>query len=211
VSDLAEGKGNFQNLLAAANHFVPEIAEFIGSEELELKPDELIIEIKESNDSLYDLVPFLGELIESDFKATDLDESPQTSYPGEKIYERNILDKFPALDKTFAESLAQINWIRHVRIRDMALAHQVEGDACSESESDFSSTVPSTVLSLIFDDNDDDSNSAASVSSFATSVAEESGQARIPPPPVPLEHGVEFQCNICFKMQYKIYNKFQWK
>ncbi|KAF8242806.1 hypothetical protein K440DRAFT_670612 [Wilcoxina mikolae CBS 423.85] len=102
---------NFQSLLAAAKHFVPEIAEFIDSEEPELKPDELVLEIKESNDSLYDLVPFLEELMESNLKAADIEEPrpPQISNLGEKFYERNILDKFPALDKTVAESLAHIN------------------------------------------------------------------------------------------------------
>jgi hypothetical protein len=199
---------------------VAELDGFGDAEGTKLDPEELLFDVKDSNDSLYDLVPFLEDVLECSLTASSdsvSDEREGSELFGEKVYERNILDKFPSLDERVAERLAHLNWIRHVRIRKLAEAQKATPQpvaepshaAKAETETESSGTIISSIYSSIFDTYE--VCSTASASSFATSMAEESGQARIPPPPVTLGHGIEFQCSICFKTLCGISNGFQWK
>lgn len=215
---------NFRDLTEMARKQVPEIGDFVDDEDLILDPEELIIETKESIDSLYDLVPYLEELLELDSKveASRLTEDTNVRvYAGKKAYERIILEKFPAIEEAVAESLIRTSWVRHEWIRETALAHRsVQKDPevrvdvrCPENPVPESSgrhiitTAPPTKLHSIADK--ENLHLETSISNPDTTG--ESGQPQIPPPPIPLEHGVEFRCNICFRMQYGIYNKLQWK
>ena len=188
-----------------------------------MDPDDVqhgpIMDIQHSNNTLYSLVPFLEGVLDSDFaaKTSNLPEVPiptehEADAPttGAPHYENNILDKFPLVDRAMAKIIASISWARHLRIRSMIKEQLNEFPVVEESRGTLSSgrscsSVPSSYGTSSY------AESTFSSTSFATTVAETSGNSHIPNPPVPLFKGVEFQCNICFKLQTNIFNKYRWK
>lgn len=195
-----------------AQRLLPQISSCI-SDGPEPAPKKLIARMKQSNDSLYYLVPYLDEIIDSDCDtASDIQhENPEGSSepsPEEKAYENNILHKFPHLNGRVARNLARVNWIRHARIRDMSESYEAgqnTGIDASHFEKKAARADCDSVLSTDSDSNSDD------FSTIATTTAESIGQTAVPLPPVQLQRDVEFLCNICFTVQRGIYNKHQWK
>jgi hypothetical protein len=191
---------------------------------------DIIEDIRDSVDCLYDLVPSIEELFLSKettkaaiqaLGGQELEETqlvPDLPTPPQ-YYTFNIRDKFPTIDQTLAEVLGEINWARHQRIRQWITAQEESENpkpapvAPQEEDSGLGDSVFTfqTPMPLIQGNPFSNTRSEISATSFGTTSASVSGHARVPRPPVPLSPGVKFECNICFRQLDGVDTKMLWK
>lgn len=164
--------------------------------------------IKDSVDLLFDIAPFIDDL----YFATGPEDTTtgqgaltveSTNNPPcfeAQSYQRNILDKFPHIDKQLAETLAEINWARHQRIREWAKSHEtqeVKTVKTNFADSGLRNSI-FTLNPLLNPTRGNPFNSDASVTSFGTSNSRMGGDVRIPEMPTPSSTRI-IKCCVCFE------------
>lgn len=194
-------------------------------------------ELKEFNDCLYDLVPFLETTqidtldestgVQSQMLSTSQisELSSSATLPNLRIeaqsYQRNILDKFPNANLELVGTMAELNWLRHERIRDLS-NKDADTEALDSSTNAFEHTptkseVDTSTIPTSFQPSSTFSK-AQSCSSIGTSLYEPSqsniastGHVRFPNPPLRFRSGKSFVCTICFQPLKNIHSKGQWR
>lgn len=228
--------GNFElhsdlvAMLGVVQGLMPEIGSIIEQDPNDDPSDfdlpDAIEDITESLDSLFDLVPFIDELYlaieeagtgeEGQARVSTI-EPADIPNPGAQFYKIDIRDKFPKVGEQLAETLAEVNWARHRRIREWADNHEIQGaqgrpkttftdSGLGTSNFTFQCPLPSSQKNPF-----SDCRSEASVTSFGTTNSTMSGGIRVPKPPVPLSTGVVFRCCICFSMLKGVDTNILWK
>lgn len=176
--------------------------------------------IKDSVDLLFDISPFIDDL----YFATE----PEDATTGQRAltvkpandppcfeaqpYRRNILDKFPDIDKQLAETLAEINWTRHQRIREWAMSYEnreVKTVKTNFADSGLRSSI-FTFNPLLNPTQGNPFSSNASVTSVETNNSAMSGDVRIPKIPTPSSTGI-IKCCVCFESLSGVNTKRLWR
>lgn len=212
-------------LIEKAEKLVPETVNYVDQSDNDSDAglSDTVGEIKDFNDSLYDLVPFLeiGQIggPNEDPPIPLVSPIPELSSSAilpnlcieAQSYQRNILDKFPKADMELVAVMAELNWLRHERIRNLSNKDQDEHDfeeSFPVSEVDTSTIPTSFQPSSIF-------SKAPSETSAGTSVYESNeqgvGYVRFPLPPVKLGLGKPFTCTICFQTLKNIDHRAGWR
>lgn len=223
-SDLAKYLYGFVD---KAEKLVPETTNYFDEDDdSDVELSVTVDEIKELNDCLYDLVPFL-ETVPRDTPSNETSEAhipptgrvsdllSSTTLPSLRIearsYQRNILDKFPNADPELVGVMAELNWLRHERIRDLTSkdgnAEDALEDILAKSEVDTSTIPTSFQPSSIF-------SKAESCLSTGTSVYEANqsmNHVLFPNPPIKLSSGKPFTCTICSQTLKNVNARTQWK
>jgi hypothetical protein len=196
--------------------------------------DDLVKDIKTFNDCFMDLVPTLEnpaknpgqEGTASDCLAVFVDVTESTPYM------TNIVDKYPSIDKEFAQRLGEANWRRHIRLREKLSSTPEENelgrsnDGCVvaaytplQSETTKSgSSGPS-----IWDPSSGEMSftyvaptvpAPPSMTSFASSFGnDETNKTRRYVPQLPEDHDwfSTFRCFVCGDMVKNVRNRAGWK
>lgn len=203
--------------------------------------EDLLRDTRSYNACLFGLSSVLEDPAEKAIASVDHSRSLETStrellktsaWP----YITSIIQAYPSIDRKFARRLGEANELRYTRLqgrRDRAQAGPTETDGDDSSEelgqgiqpsqsqgrvsSDF--TAPSAELSSIFDSIS--SNPAkkpkirapASVSTFASSILDETSQKRsrgIPRMPEDQPWGTPFSCTICGEYLENVWSSIGW-
>jgi len=226
---------NLESTLEKAEYVFPETT---AEEDEDLDLLETLEDIAVLNDGLYDLTPFL-ETIPIGYEENDELENVRLVTAGTeeitetKFLQGNILDKFPeaSFNLALVDRLAELNLRRRKKLWELKEKHETmpeplsagsgkRGGGRPQTPSSYApstrytdytrgSSAPSIVDSLF--DNYEYARSDASASSFADVDLDVVGMTRIPPPPVRLDHGVSFECNLCFQTLHGVEIKYQWK
>ncbi|RPA96314.1 hypothetical protein L873DRAFT_1694561 [Choiromyces venosus 120613-1] len=145
---------------------------------------------------------------------------------GVDIYRTNIHDKFPGISDDLAMCLAEVNWERWTRVRNMK--PQVPGAPINTPSmtkpgapieastvgkySGLGSPVQTGDVPIFGHRGISDTRSEVSTTSFVTLHQTTSGKARIPRPPVEkLSSEITFDCPICYKHLKGITSEGKWK
>ncbi|RPB04456.1 hypothetical protein L873DRAFT_1355138 [Choiromyces venosus 120613-1] len=195
--------------------------------------EDLMEDINDSIESLYDLVPSTERLFLlhhnqpqemlspclSSGKSVTPEREPVV---GVGIYRVKIHNKFPDISDDLAMCLAEVNWERWTRVRNMK--PQVPGAPINTPS--MTKPEPSTIwidsgLGLSVQTGDvpmsghggiSDTRSEVSTISWGTTHQTTSGKARIPRPPVEkLSSEITFDCPICYKHLKGITSEGKWK
>lgn len=227
-----------------AEKLVPETTNYIDEESDDGSDIELsftIDEIKDFNDSLFDLVPFL-EMVQIGTPNEDPEIqillnltssisnlSSSTILTGLRTealsYQRNILDKFPKADLELVGIMAELNWLRHERIRDIASMNENAGNPFKQISTQ--SEIGASTIQTPFQPSEigastiQTSFQPSSIFSWSqtcpsagTSFYEPNqsiGNARYPNPPKKSGPGTSSTCTICFKNLNNISARTQWR
>ena len=212
---------------------------FSDSEVSEEDFAELLDDVALYTDCLMDLTPAL-ENPAPDISSNDKEAVPFESFKASSAlaltFCRRIRDRFPLLDVTLVERLAEANSRRsqriQVRVRDAPKPLSLRKDTVSAASSepnfseagpDYSVTTKSSFISgSLFDkeaptqrraSDRDDNASQTTFASFSTSFSVEDrlGRPRVPPLPEGAAKGEPFDCNVCNREIRNVRNRQAWK
>ncbi|RPA73298.1 hypothetical protein BJ508DRAFT_419099 [Ascobolus immersus RN42] len=164
-------------------------------------------DIKSTNNCLFDLLPLIQQHLR--------EVETKNVHVGITTFIVNIEDKFKLISSEFATRLAELNWQRHIRIRqNMVRAEEARHlkliqKANSEKDSGLGSSIDTSAPSIHAEeaplDNtsdpapEDDAETVVTTTSFGTIASRFSGRTWIPLPPVKLDGSkCTFECSVCF-------------
>ena len=135
-------------------------------------------------------------------------------------YVSMISEKFPLASLRLIKRLGEANWQRHVIIRNHT-TNKSSGLMTAIERTDRRTIFSQYGKISLFHDSgigtsdpktNENAASTYSHTSFVSTVAEDGQRgASVPPTPKAVRHGKAFECNICYRQQWSIRNRIDWK